>query len=90
MPPAWTGVEYLLAVQIDWMNDWMWANADPRKRGRRPKPLRRPGQPGQNGRMGEGGRIEVMAVTPDVLEEFMNRRYKDSGTGEGPAPDGPG
>lgn len=41
---AWTFDQYLAVLRIEQMNQWIWANGDPRKRGPQPRPLPRPGQ----------------------------------------------
>lgn len=43
-PRAWTFDQYLAVLRIEQMNQWIWANGDPRKRGPQPRPLPRPGQ----------------------------------------------
>ena len=42
---AWTFDQYLAVLRIEQMNLWMWGNEDPKKRGPRPNPLPRPGNP---------------------------------------------
>lgn len=78
-PMAWTIADHLLAAHVDQMNRWMWMNADPKRRGRPPEPVPRPGM---RGRADDDGshrvrRISVRAVTPAELHEFMDRDFVD-------------
>lgn len=72
-PAAWTFEQYLMAAQIDQMNMWMWGNADPKKRGSRPKPLPRPGQ------SQPAGCAIGTAMSVEQLDRFMGREFKDTG-----------
>ncbi|WP_338023143.1 hypothetical protein [Bifidobacterium miconis] len=85
---AWTPVEYMLAVQVDQMNMWMWGNADPKKRGSKPKPLPRPGRghaasrdDGTTGSDGREHRVRAIGVQPMTLGEFSRwraQRFEDA------------
>lgn len=84
---AWTPAEYLLAVQIDQMNMWMWGNADPKKRGPNPRPLPRPGRMrgADSGQPDDGQehrvrKIEVQPMTPDEFARWRAQRFRDAGT----------
>lgn len=77
---AWTVDQYLEALLVDQMNAWMWANSDPKRRGRAPQPIPRPGTRNRdNGtRRSEGTkarRIDVKAMSVDELDRFMRRRF---------------
>lgn len=90
-PKAWTTYEYLLAIQIDQMNMWMWGNADPKKRGPRPNPVPRPGQDStsQNKQQASDDdrehrtrTIKPQAMTLEELDRFMHREFRDIKTRE--------
>ncbi len=86
VPAAWTLDQYLAAARIDQMNLWIWANADPKKRGPQPEPLPRPGQSAgktENARP-NGQRddehtrvIKPVGMTIEELDRFMSRDFTD-------------
>lgn len=88
VPAAWTTTEYMLAIQIDQMNMWIWGNGDPKKRGAKPKPLPRPGRtrPTSDGDPtagpdGHEHRVRTIDVQPMTLDEFRRwraQRFVDS------------
>ena len=90
VPAAWTVDQYLMAAQIDQMNLWIWANADPKKRGPQPEPRPRPGQSAgktENARP-NGQRddehtrvIKPVGMTIEELDRFMARDFTDMPTG---------
>lgn len=91
VPRAWTGTEYLMAMQIDQMNLWLWANSDPKKRGRQPKPLPRPGDSHAkpaNVPERASHTVKPMGVAPDELDRILAQPFRDVETRETiPAPE---
>ncbi|NMM99325.1 hypothetical protein [Bifidobacterium olomucense] len=86
IPAAWSVDQYLLALQIDQMNMWMWGNADPKKRGPKPRPLPRPGQGApstrDDGKPADGHerhvrRIEVQPMTIAEFQRWRAQRFSD-------------
>lgn len=86
---AWTFDQYLAVLRIEQMNLWMWGNEDPKKRGPRPNPLPRPGNPlpksshesGQQPENPDGNTvrrtrtIKAVGMTVEQLDRFMNQRF---------------
>ena len=66
----WSKEALLLATALDLFRDWMWAQADPNKRGPRPAPLPRPGV--------------VAKVRPISAEALAFLEYKRQHQGEDP------
>lgn len=77
-PNAWTLDQHMLATQIEQMQAWMWANSDPKKRGRKPKPIPRPGDHADTGR-----RNDTITMTADQLDTFLAQEFSDVTPWEG-------
>ena len=79
-PAAWTVEQHLLATLCDQMNLWMWANSDPKRRGRRPEPLPRPGQV-ETARADDADGVRTIrpaALSVDELDAFLAGDFKDT------------
>lgn len=88
-PRAWTFDQYLAVLRIEQMNQWIWANGDPKKRGPRPNPLPRPGNPlpksshesGQQPENPDGNTvrrtrtIKAVGMSVEQLDRFMSQRF---------------
>ena len=88
-PRAWTFDQYLAVLRIEQMNQWIWANGDPKKRGPQPRPLPRPGNPlpksshesGQQPENPDGNTvrrtrtIKAVGMTVEQLDRFMSQRF---------------
>lgn len=72
---AWTVTDHLLATLADQMNLWIWGNADRKRRGSRPQPIRRPGQ----GDRARPGRDDADQDQPRDGHEHTERRIAAKG-----------
>lgn len=70
MSNAWTTTQHLLACIVDQLQMWMWAQADPKRRGRKPQPLQRPGASTQK-------RSDSTAMSIAELDKYFAQDFTD-------------
>ena len=76
VPRAWTMDQHLLATLVDQWQMWMWGQSDPKHRGRKPRPLPRPGD-GKTHSM----RDDTLTMSADRLDAFLAQEFTDTTMG---------
>lgn len=76
VPRAWTMDQHLLATLVDQWQMWMWGQSDPKRRGRKPRPLPRPGD-GKSHSM----RDDTITMSANQLDAFLAQEFTDTTMG---------